>query len=181
MTRGSAVPSREVKIGVPQRYKDFVVRRQYRSFWYILAGVLGGVNAVYYLLCIAFGWKWHFHFQVDMIVPMIGLISYTIEVGRPWHCLINDRLIKLFGVNPMFQIAKMEELEWAKTEVVGVEHDEWQGLQCLRLKVLPASSYAYMLVYDHADEEEVRTKVLPLIEKYRHQYRQELWADKLRS
>lgn len=68
-----------------------------------------------------------------------------------------------------------------KNKVVGIEQDEWQGLPCLKLMVLPASGYTYILVYSHADEEEVRTKVLPLIEKYRHQYRQKVWADKLRS
>ena len=175
-----AAPS-EVQIAVPQRYKDFVVRHQYRWFWYILAGVWGGVNAVYYLLCIAFHWKWQFHFQADMVVPLIGLVTYTIEVRKPWHYLISDHRIKLFVTHPRYQPARLQDLKWAKTEVVSVEHGEWQGLPCLKLKVLPVSGYTYTLVYGHADEDEVRTKVLPLIEKYRHQYRQELWADKLRS
>ena len=114
-------------------------------------------------------------------MPLIGLISYTVEVRKPWHYLINDRRIKLFVTRPRLQPARLQELEWAKVEVACVEQDEWYGFPCLKLKVLPTSSYAYMLVYDQTDEEEVRTKVLPLIEKYRHQYRQELWADKLRS
>ncbi len=176
----AAAPS-EVKITVPQRYKDFVVGRQYRSSWYILAGVLGGVNAIYYLLCMVFHWKWQVHFQADMVVPLIGLVTYTIEVRKPWQYEVNERRIKLFVSHAKFHPARLQELEWAKTEVVGVEQDEWQGLPCLKLKVLPASRYTSMLVYSHADEEEVRTKVLPLIEKYRHQYRQPLWADKLRS
>ncbi len=181
MTPVPATLSEEVKIAVPQRYKDYVVQRQYRSFWFILAAVLGGVNAVYYLLCLVFHWQWRFHFQADMVVPLIGLISYTLEVRKPWHYLINDRRIKLFVGHQKLQPARMQELEWTKTEVVGVEPGEWQGLPCYKLKVLPASSCVYALVYDYADEEEVRTNVLSLIEKYRHQYRQELWADRLRS
>ncbi len=177
----SATTQPEIQIAVPQRYKDFVVSRQYRWFWYILAGVLGGVNAVYYLLCIVFHWKWQLHFGSDMVMPLVGLIIYTVEVRKPWQYLINERLIKMFVINPKLQLANLKELQWAKTEIVGIEHDEWQGLPCLKLKVLPASSYIYMLVYSYADEEEVRTNILPLIEKYRHQYRQELWADKLRS
>ncbi len=181
MTPGTAAPLEEVKTAVPQRYKDFVVRHQYRWFWYILAAVLGGVNAVYYLLCLVFHWKWRLHFSAEMVPIMIGLIGYVVEARKPWHYLINDHLIKLFLIHPKIQLANLKELEWAKTEVVSVEHGEWQGLPCLKLKVLPVSGYTYTLVYGHADEEEVRTKVLPLIEKYRHQYRQELWADKLRS
>jgi len=174
MTPSTVAPLEEVKIAVPQRYKDYVVQRQYRSFWLILAGALGGINAVYYLLCLVFHWQWRFHFQADMVVPLIGLISYTLEVKKPWHYLINARRIKLFVTHQKFQPARMHELQWTKTEVVGVEPSEWQGLPCYKLKVLPASSYVYALVYGHADEEEIRTKVLPLIEKYRHQYRQEI-------
>ena len=173
--------SEEVKVAVPQRYKDFVVQRQYRQFWLILAGVWGGINAVYYLLCLVFHWQWRFHFQADMVIPLIALVSYTLEVKKPWHYLINDRRIKLFVTLHKLQPARMQELEWAKIEVVGVEPGEWQGLPCYRLKVLPASSGVHTLVYDYADEAEVTLKVLPLIEKYRLQYRQELWADRLRS
>ena len=181
MMPGTATSFEEAKIAVPQRYKDYVVQRQYRSFWFILIGVLGGVNAAYYLLCLVFHWRWRFHFQADMVVPLIALVSYTLDVRKPWYYLVNDRRIKLFVSHQKLQPARIQELEWAKAEVVGVEPSEWQGLPCYRLKVLPASSYIYMLVYSHADEEEVRMKVLPLIEKYRHRYRQELWADRLRS
>lgn len=177
----AAAAQPEVRIAVPQRYKDFVVRYQYRWFWYILVGAFGGLNAVYYLLCLAFHWKWQFHFQPDMVMLLIALVGYTVEVKKPWHYLINDRRIKLLVTHPRYQPARLQELEWAKAEVVGVEPGEWQGLPCLKLRVPPASSYTYILVYNHADAEEVRTKVLPLIEKYRHQYRQPLWADKLRS
>lgn len=178
---GSAAPSEEVKIAVPQRYKDFVVQRQYRWFWYLLGGVLGGINAVYYLLCVVFHWTWRFHFQADVILPILGLFSYARDVRKPWHYELNARQIKLFVINPMYHLANLKELEWAKTEVVGIEQGEWQGLPCLKLRILPTSSYIYTLVYSHADEEEVRVKVLPLIEKYRHQYHQKIWADKLRS
>lgn len=177
----SAAAQPEVQIAVPQRCKDFVVGRQYRWFWYILVGVLGGVNAIYYLLSIVLHWKGRIFFLQDMTVLVMGLIAYVWEARKPWYYELNEHRIKLFLIHPKLQIANLKELEWAKTEVVGVEQDEWEGLPCLKLKVLPASSYSYILVYSHADEEEVRTKVLPLIEKYRHQYRQPLWADKLRS
>ena len=181
MTPDTGALSEEVKITVPQRYKDFAVRRQYRWFWVILAGVLGGINAIYYLFCLVFHWRWRFHLQGDLILPLVGLIIYATEAKKPWHYLINDRSIKLFAVTAPGGLAHLRELEWAKTEVVGIEQDEWQGLPCLKLRVLPASSHLYMLVYNHSDEEEVRTKVLPLIETHRHQYRQPLWANKLRS
>ena len=181
MMPGTAAPPEEVKIAVPQRFKDFVVQRQYRLFWYILVGAFGGINAVSYLVCLACQSKWTPHFQADIIMLLIAMVGYAVEVRRPWHYLINDRRIKLFIVHQKLQPTRMQELEWAKTEVAGVEPGEWQGLPCYRLKVLPAAGYVYTLVYDYADEEEVRTKVLPLIEKYRHQYRQELWADRLRS
>ena len=170
-----------VKIAVPQRYKDHVVQRQYRLFWYILVGAFGGINAISYLVCLACQSKWKPHFQVDVVTLLIAMVSYTVEVRRPWHYLVNARRIKLFVTHSKIQSAKMQELEWINTEVVGVEPCEWQGLPCYKLKLLPVSSSTYMIVYSHADEEEVRTKVLPLIEKYRHQYRQKVWAHRLRS
>ena len=171
----------EVTIPVPQTYKDCVVSRQFRWFWFILVGVLAGVNALYYLLCAALHWKWLFHFQMDVVLPLIGLASYMKEVRKPWRYEINQRMIKLFVITPKSRLANLKEIEWAETEVTGVVCDEWQGFPCLKVKVLPATDYVYMMVYDHTEEENVKTNVLPLIETHRRQYRQKLWADVLRS
>jgi hypothetical protein len=170
-----------VEIAVPQRYKDFVVKRQYRWFWLILLGVLGGINVVYYLLCAAFHWAWTFYFQGDIVFSTLGLISYVVEVRKPWRYEVNERAIKLFRITPKTHLGNLTEVGWAKTQVVGVEQTEWQGLPALSLTVLPSFGYTYLLVYDLADEEEVKTTVLPMIEKYRRNYRQELWAERLRS
>ena len=177
----AAIPLGEVRIAVPQKYKDDVAGRQYRWFWCIIAGVLGGVNAAYYLLCIAFHWVWQFHLQADMALPVLGLAGYIVEVRRPWQYVVNDQLIKVFVVSPRSRLAKMEALEWTKTQVIGIEHAEWRDLPCLKLNILPKTQHEYVLVYGLSEVEEVRAVVIPLIEKYRRQYRQELWADKLRS
>ena len=179
MTPAAAVV--DVKIPVPQRYKDYVVSRQYRFFGYIFAGVYGGINLAYYLLCVALHWKWRFHFQADMLLPVFGLLAYILEVRKPWHYEVNERFIKLLVVNPKSQLASLRELHWAKTEIVGAERAEWQGMPSLRLTVLPARGHEYLVVYTFADKEEVESKVLPLIEKYRRQYRQQHWTDNLRS
>lgn len=47
-------PEKDVEVAVPQRYKDFVVRRQYRWFWIIVSIMTVGLNLVYYFLCLAF-------------------------------------------------------------------------------------------------------------------------------
>jgi hypothetical protein len=177
----TAVLNEDIKIAVPQKYKDFVVRRQYQSTFWILVGVIGGVNALYYFSCLAFHWKWQFPFQADLVGPVMGLISYIIEARKPWYYEINAHQIKLFVVNSRSHLANLKQVEWKKIEIIGTKPDEWQGLPCLTLKVIPEAGTRYLLVYGHAEAEEIRTKVLPLIEKYRHQYRHELWADKLRS
>lgn len=116
-----------------------------------------------------------------MVLPLIGLATYWKEVRKPWRYEISERVIKLFVINQHSQLATLKEVEWAKTEVVGIEQAGWQGLPALMLRVLPPTGLSYWLIYSPVDEEEVRTKVLPLIEKYRRSYRQELWTDRLRS
>ena len=116
-----------------------------------------------------------------MVLPIIGLIAYVVEVRKPWHYEVNARAVKLFVIAPKTHLGSLKEIEWAKTEVVSIEQAEWQGFPTISLTVLPASGYAYLLVYSLADRDEVKTKVLPLIEKHRHQYRQPHWTDNLRS
>lgn len=178
MTQAPAEPC--VEIAVPQRHKDFVVRRHYRWFLLILLAGLG-LDGVYYLLCVAFHWTWSSYCLYDSALPIYGMIAFAMEVRKPWRYEINERAIKLFVITPKTRFGNLKEIGWAKTEVVSVEQAEWQGLPVISLTVRPASGYTYLLVYNSADEEEVKTKVLPLIEKYRHNYRQELWADKLRT
>ncbi len=212
---------KSVEIVVSQRYKDFVVRRQYGWFWIVIPVALGGANLVYYLLCLAFHWTWKLHFQGDMVLPLLGLVAYMIEAKNPWRYEINKNLfqnaprppimgeheavffvrfphdwglgglfrsfeihskrsIKLFVITPKTRLANLREIAWAKTEVTGFEQAEWHDLLALKLTVLPASHYVHWLVYSPSDEKDIRTKVIPLIEKYQRSYRQELWADKLR-
>ena len=177
----NAASPKTVEIAVPQRYKEFVVRRQYQWFWIAVPAALGGINLVYYLLCVAFHWTWKLHFQGDMILPLLGMAAYVLEARKPWRYEINERAIKLFVVTPRTHLANLKEIAWAKTEVVGIEQAEWQGLSALKMTVLPTSPYVYWLVYSPSDEEDVEIKVIPLIEKYRRSYRQEIWADKLRT
>ena len=158
-----------------------MVRHQYLQALWILAGVIGGMNTVFYFLCLAFHWKWQMNLLADLVPPLLGMVSYAWEIRKPWFYAINEQHIKLFVFDPKSRSANLTELTWKKTEVVAVEQDEWQGLPRLNLKVLPDLGHTYALVYSHDEDEEIRTKVLPLIEKYRHQYRHELWADKLRS
>lgn len=116
MTSGSATQLEEVKIAVPQRYKGSVVGRQYQWFWYILAGVLGGVNAIYYFLCMVFHWKMRLLFLQDITLAVMGLIAYAWEARKPWYYKLNEHRLELFSISPKFQIANLRELEWAKTK-----------------------------------------------------------------
>ena len=127
-----------------------------------------------------FRWKWLPDYHV--LVLTVGLVAWIRTLRRPWSYEVEAERLRLIWQQGE-TAWQWYDIDWRKEAIFDVKHEEWRGLPALVILTKPETEPQprLLIVYGHEDEEKVRTQVLPLIETYRRQYRQEVWADRLRS
>lgn len=171
----------EASIPVPQSYKDLLVRNRGRQ-WILVFGAFTILLGIWYV-----EWRRGRHF-IDFlphIVPLVFAFPLWLhQVRKPWRYVINEKTSRLVQWTFGGRTWQWHDLDWKRDFVLRVEETEWRSLPALRMIVKlkgQKGEQDLWLVYAHQDQEKVQREVLPLIEKFRKQYRHELWADLLRS
>lgn len=180
-TRGdTAVPS-EVVIAVPEIYKNFLAQKRWRQ-WLIGFAFYTALLALYYV-----EWRRGSHFIGFLPHLLLYGLSFPLwlyEARRPWRYVLDDRRLNLIYWHWGKRFWQWHEMEWRHDVVLSVTEEDWRALPALRLRVKingQKKPQDLWMVFAHEDAEKVREQALPMIEKYRRQYRHELWADLLRS
>lgn len=168
----------EAAITVSRAFQDFVAGKQGRQHLLALAAVLASF-ALFFS-----GKKAMPYVDVGALFAVINAVAWFTARHRTWYYAISTGSMNLFWLKPSFGETLWQEVQWKQNTILSVEQEEWRGLPALRLKVKlkgHKTPQDMWMVYAHEDQDTVQNVVLPLIEKYRKQYRHEFWADALRQ
>ena len=123
-----------------------------------------------------------------LIALPMGLLLWCIELKSSWKYVLeeNDFLDKhmITGIGFSFRQAiwSWRTIVLSSDNTVEVSEVRWRNLPalCIRKRAkCEWQEYSIYLVYTDAEEETVKSHILPLIEK--HRKHTTLWADRLRS
>jgi hypothetical protein len=177
MIQGNDKQASCVEIPVPRQYRDYLTWKHNKRLVFAFVIYVG-------LVCIFYSLKWNtttdlFH-GIVFVTAIFEWIKQTRQ--KTWQYVIDQRHLHLvWWEGGSEKVWHWFNIEWRKDAVIGTAFDEWHGLPALRVTIDSKHVTCLIMVYSLEDEERVRTQILPLIEKYRHQYRQKVWADKMRS
>ena len=173
MTQDANNDAISVFIPVPRQYRDYLTRKHSMRLLFAF-GIYVGLFCIFYLM------KWTSTIDLSWSLFFVLALFEWIKQTRlkSWQYIIDEQHFHLiYWDNVAGKNWRWLDVRWKRDAVVGVARDEWHGLPALRLTVDRKYMNDLIMVYAFEDEEKVKAHVLPLIAKYRHQYRQKLWAD----
>ncbi len=163
----------DVQIAVPRAYQDYLVAGMDKRYAFGIA----------VLVALTFAFK-RVPDSVAVVSAFVGAFLWYFQRRKRWHYSISRREITVIWTQMYGRYWDWHTVRWKRQLVLGVEETEWRGLPALRLlgqAKTPRHRPDWLLVYAHEDTERVRNQVLPLIERYRKQCRQDSLAERLRS
>ena len=171
----------EFALDMPEAYKKFLAQKKRQQWlfgfgWYVI------LLAVYYV-----AWQ-HGHHIIDFLPQMmiwgLSLPLWLNGRKRPWKYTLDDKRLCLVSWQWKENIWAWYDLAWRNDVILSIEKEEWRSLPALRIQAKLKGhkrEQTLWLVYSHQDQQTVNTQLMPLIDRYRRQYRHKLWADLLRS
>jgi len=177
VVEGESKYTASVVITMPRQYRDYLTRK-HNGHLLLAFGVYVSLCFIFYML------KWTTTGDgASVLFFALAIFDWIKQTRRKtWQYIIDEQHFHLiYWDSRLGKFWRWLDIEWKKAAVISVARDEWLGLPALRLTVDRKYMNDLIMVYALEDAEQVTSLVLPLIEKYRHQYRQKLWADTLRS
>ena len=168
-----------VTIAVPRQCRDYMIGVRNKYYAFMLSLYVGTI--LFFRFITHRGW--HIDFA-QIIFLVAGVFAWYRQIKRPWQYVIDQEHLTVIWRQMGGRFWNIFEIRWRRDAIIGVEETEWRGLPALRIlrqTKRPERRPDWLIVYAHEDQDKVKTQVLPLIEEYRRQYRQQAWADRLRS
>ncbi len=167
----------EIRLAVPQEYRNWLQRQI--NIRYLLGCI------VYAMLISLFHFALHWPTRfMEVATLIICFIAWSYFNQKPWNYILDDKHLTVIWWEMGGLFWHWFDILWKRDAITGVEETEWRGWPMLRLRhatMNPKRESYWVMVYAPEDAEIVRTQVIPLVEKYRHQHRQSNLAERLRS